>query len=266
MTVTDRLGSFALRLVVFVTFSFLLGPTLIIILFSFFPSAYITFPPASLTLHWYGEAFRQHSLFIQPLLASLQLSLIATAISTVVGTLAAFGLVRYRVRFHSSLSSFLLAPLLVPTLIVGFAGMLFLTAIGLSGSYAGLIAGHVVITLAFVIQSVSVSLATLDRSVEEAAMSLGSNSWRVHRKVTLPMIMPSLFAGTVFAWVTSFDELPLTLFLSTPKTLTLPVQLYGYLQQRSDPTFAAVSVLLIVISFGLLLVLQKLGALDKRIY
>ena len=263
---TDRLGSLALRSIVFVAFVFLLGPTLIIILYSFFPSTYLTFPPTSLTLRWYGEAFQQHSLFIQPLLTSLHISLIATAISAVVGTLAAFGVVRHRVRFQWILNSFLLSPLLVPTLIVGFAGMLFLTAIGMSGTYAGLIAGHVVITLAFVIQSVSVSLAGLDRSVEEAAMSLGSNAWRVLRRVTLPMVMPGLFAGAVFAWVTSFDELPLTLFLSTPKTLTLPVQLYGYLQQRSDPTFAAVSVLLIVISFVLLLILQKLGALDKRFY
>jgi putative spermidine/putrescine transport system permease protein len=262
----DLIGRCALRFAVFMTFLFLLGPTLIILLFSFYPSAYITFPPPALTLHWYAEAFRQQSLFIQPLLTSLQISLIATVISAVIGTLAAFGVVRYRVRFQSTLNSFLVAPLLIPTLIVGLAGMLFLNAIGMLGTYAGLIAGHVVVTLAFIIQSVSVSLATLDTSVEEAATSLGSSPWRVLRRVTLPMVVPGLFAGAVFAWVTSFDELPLTLLLSTPKTLTLPVQLYGYLQQRSDPTFAAVSVLLIAISFGLLLILQKIGGLDKRIY
>jgi putative spermidine/putrescine transport system permease protein len=262
----ESIGRFALRLVVFLTFVFLLGPTAVIVLFSFYPSAYITFPPPGLTVHWYAEAFREQSLFIQPLLTSLQISLIATAISAAVGTLAAFGVVRHRVRFQSFLNAFLVAPLLVPTLIVGFAGMLFLTAIGMLGTYVGLIAGHVVVTLAFIIQSVSVSLATLDTSVEEAATSLGSSPWRVLRRVTLPMIMPGLFSGAVFAWVTSFDELPLTLLLSTPKTLTLPVQLYGYLQQRSDPTFAAVSVLLITISFVLLLVLQKVGGLDKRIY
>jgi len=262
----DLIGRLALRLVVFLTFVFLLGPTLIILLFSFYPSAYITFPPASLTLHWYIDAFRQHDLFVAPLFTSLQISLIATAISAVIGTLAAFGVVRKRVRFQSLLNSFLVAPLLIPTLIVGLAGMLFLTAVGLLGTYAGLIAGHVVITLAFIIQSVSVSLATLDSSVEEAAMSLGSSPWRVLRRITLPMIMPGLFAGAVFAWVTSFDELPLTLLLSTPRTLTLPVQLYGYLEQRSDPTFAAVSVLLIAISLGLLLILQKIGGLEKRIY
>jgi putative spermidine/putrescine transport system permease protein len=263
---SDLFGRILLRLVVFLTFAFLLGPTLIIILFSIYPSAYISFPPTSLTLHWYAEAFRQQSLFIAPLLTSVQISLIATGISAVIGTLAAFGVVRYRVRFQSVLNAFLVAPLLIPTLIVGLAGMLFLTTIGLLGSYAGLIAGHVVITLAFIIQSVSVSLATLDNSMEEAAASLGSSPWRVLQRITLPMIMPGLFAGAVFAWVTSFDELPLTLLLSTPKTLTLPVQLYGYLQQRSDPTFAAVSVLLIAISLGLLLILQKVGGMEKRIY
>jgi putative spermidine/putrescine transport system permease protein len=262
----ETIGRLALRVVVFGTFVFLLGPTMVILLFSSYPSAYITFPPASLTLHWYADAFRQESLFVDPLLVSLQISLTATAISAVIGTLAAFGVVRNRVRFQSVLNSFLVAPLLIPTLIVGLAGMLFLTAIGLLGTYAGLIAGHVVITLAFIIQSVSVSLATLDTSVEEAATSLGSTPWRVLRRITLPMVMPGLFAGAVFAWVTSFDELPLTLLLSTPKTLTLPVQLYGYLQQRSDPTFAAVSVMLIAISLGVLLILQKVGGLDKRIY
>ena len=250
----------------FATFLFLLGPTLVILLYSLYPSAYITFPPPGLTLHWYADAFRQHSLFIEPLLTSLQISFIATAISAIVGTLAAFSVVRRRVRFPSLLNAFLLAPLLVPTLIIGLGGMLFLTAIGMLGSYAGLIAGHVVITMAFIIQSVSVSLATQDRSVEEAATSLGSSPGRAIYRVTLPIIGPSLFAGAVFAWVISFDELPLTLLLSTPRTVTLPVQLYGYLQQRSDPTFAAVSVMLIAISFGLLLILQKAGGLDKPIH
>jgi putative spermidine/putrescine transport system permease protein len=263
---TELIGRLALRVVIFLTFVFLLGPTLVIVLFSFYPSAYITFPPPHLTLHWYVEAFSQQSLFIQPLLTSMQISLTATAISMVIGTLAAFGVVRKRVRFQSVLNAFLVSPLLIPTLIVGLAGMMFLTATGMLGTYAGLIAGHVVVTLAFIIQSASVSLATLDSSVEEAATSLGSSPWRVLRRITLPIMLPSLFAGAVFAWVTSFDELPLTLFLSTPRTLTLPVQLYGYLQQRSDPTFAAVSVLLIAISFVLLLILQKVGGLDKRIY
>jgi putative spermidine/putrescine transport system permease protein len=260
------IGYCVLRFVVLMTFLFLLSPTLIIILFSLYPSAYITFPPPGLTLHWYVEAFRQQSLFIQPLLTSLQISFIATTISVIVGTFAAFGVVRHRMRFQSVLNSFLLAPLLIPTLIVGLAGMLFLTEIGMLGTYVGLIAGHVVITLAFIVQSVSVSLATLERSVEEAAASLGSSPWRVLQRVTLPMIMPGLLTGAVFAWAMSLDELPLTLLLSTPKTLTLPVQLYGYLQQRSDPTFAAVSVLLIVISLGVLLILQRIGGLNQRIY
>jgi putative spermidine/putrescine transport system permease protein len=263
---TERIGRIVLRAVVFLTFAFLLGPTIIILLYSLYPSAYITFPPSHLTLRWYVDAFTQQELFIGPLMTSLQISLTATAISAVLGTLAAFGVVRHRVRFQPVLNAFLLAPLLMPTLIVGLGGMLFLLTIGALGSYWGLIAGHVIITLAFIIQSVSVGLATLDTSYEEAAISLGSSPRRTLRRITLPMILPSLFAGAVFAWVISFDELPLTLLLSTPSTLTLPVQLYGYLQQRSDPTFAAVSVLLVFISLGLLLVLQKLGGLDKRVY
>jgi putative spermidine/putrescine transport system permease protein len=263
---SERMGSIALRAVVFLTYLFLLAPTLIILLYSFYPSAYITFPPSHLTLRWYIDAFTQHDLFLNPLLTSLQISLFATAISAVVGTLAAFGVVRHRVRFQPVLNALLLAPLLIPTLVIGLGGMLLLLTIGALGAYWGLIAGHVIITLAFIIQSVSVGLSTLDTSYEEAAVSLGSSPLRVLRRITLPMLLPSLFSGAVFAWVISFDELPLTLLLSTPSTLTLPVQLYGYLQQRSDPTFAAVSVLLVFISLGLLLVLQKLGGLDKRIY
>jgi putative spermidine/putrescine transport system permease protein len=263
---SERIGRIALRVVIFLTFVFLLSPTAIILLYSFYPSAYITFPPSLLTTHWYVDAFTQQDLFVRPLLTSLQISLTAAFISAVAGTLAAFGVVRHQVRFQPVLNAFLLAPLLMPTLVVGLGGMFLLLAIHMLGNYWGLIAGHVVITLAFIIQSVSVGLATLDTSYEEAAISLGSSPRRVLTRITLPMILPSLFSGAVFAWVISFDELPLTLLLSTPSTLTLPVQLYGYLQQRSDPTFAAVSVLLIFISLGLLLVLQKFGGLDRRIY
>lgn len=252
--------------VVWCVLLFMALPTLVIILYSFYPSAYITFPPKALTLQWYSAVFAERELFLAPLLASLRLSLLATLVSAVIGTMAAFVLVRGDMPFRSSLNSIMLAPLLVPTLITGFGGMMILTKFGLLGTYWSLLLGHVVITTPFIIQSVTAALTTFNRTVEEAAISLGSSPRRAIRRVVLPVILPSVFSGAIFGFIISFDELPLTLLLSTPSTVTLPVQLYGYLQQRSDPTFAAISVMLLAVSLTALLATQKLGGMDKRLY
>jgi putative spermidine/putrescine transport system permease protein len=243
---------------------YLLAPSLVVLLYSIYPSAYITFPPRDFTLKWYRIAFSQRELFLEPLLVSAGLGLTSAAIATVVGTLAALGLVRAPLRNRSVWQSVFLAPILIPTLIVGFGLMLVFLQTGVLGSWWGLVAGHVTIIVAYVTQSVTASLAGLDVSVEEAARTLGSSRLRTFFRVTLPQIAPGIAAGAVFAFIMSFDELAVTLLLATPQTTTLPAAIYAYVQFDSGPTVAAISTVLLAITFCFLLLLQRVGGLRRR--
>lgn len=260
----ERLLRWLGRLVVVAIVAYLLAPTLVVLLFSVYPTAYLTFPPHGFTLKWYHDAFAQRDLFLDPLVTSLLLGLASSGIATVIGTVAALGLVRAPLRHRSLWQGAFLAPILIPTLIVGFGLMLFFLRLDLLGSRWNLLAGHVTIVVAYVAQSVSASLAGLDPSVEEAAMTLGSSPLRAFFRVTLPQIAPGIAAGAVFAFIMSFDELALTLLLAAPTTTTLPVAIYSYVQFDSGPTVAAIATILIAITLGFLLLLQRVGGLRRR--
>lgn len=256
----------ARTLIAWAVFGFLLLPTLAVVLYSLYPSAYAIFPPQGLTGRWYVEALNQRALFLDPLWTSVVLAAQATAISTVVGTLLAFGLRNAHPRFRSSMRGVTLAPMLVPALVTGFGILLLLNRLGLFGSYAGLLAGHVIITLPFVYINVSAGLSGVDPEVEEASLSLGANRLVTAMKVILPLLRGSIFAGATFAFIVSFDQVELTLFLADPTTITLPVQIFSYVQQRSSPTIAAVAVVLVIVNLIGLLILQRVGGLNRRVY
>lgn len=261
---SGRLGRIAWRAAIAAIVVYLLAPTLVVVVLSFYPSAYITFPPPGVTLKWYRSALSQHELFLDPLVTSALLGLISAAIATVVGTLAALGLERAPLSHRHLWQGVFLAPILIPTLIVGFGLMLALLDLDALGTWWGLIAGHVTIIVAYVTQSVSASLAGLDTSVEEAARTLGSSPLRTFFRVTLPQAAPGIIAGAVFAFIMSFDELAVTLLLATPETTTLPVAIYAYVQFDSGPTVAAISTILLGITLGFLMLLQRVGGLRRR--
>jgi len=261
---SGRISRLVNKVVVGTIVMYLLAPTLVVVLYSVYPSAYMSFPPHSITLKWYRHALAQNELFLNPLGTSLLLGLTSAAIAMVIGTLAALGLIRAPLRHRSIWQGAFLAPILIPTLIVGFGLMLVFLRLHLLGTWWGLVAGHVTIIVAYVTQSVSASLAGLDPSVEEAAKTLGSGPVRAFFRVTLPQIAPGIAAGAVFAFIMSFDELALTLLLATPQTTTLPVAIYSYVQFDSGPTVAAIATILLVITLGLLLLLQRVGGLRRR--
>ncbi len=261
---SDRLGRAMGAIAIGAIVVYLLAPTFVVLVFSFYPSAYITFPPREFTLKWYHLAFEQNDLFLQPLMTSAALALASGAVATVIGTLAALGLMRAPLRHRSFWQGAFLAPILIPTLIVGFGLMLLFLELDLLGSWGGLLAGHVTIIVAYVTQSVGASLAGLDPAVEEAAQTLGSGPLRAFFRVTLPQVAPGIAAGAVFAFIMSFDELALTLLLATPQTTTLPVAIYSYVQFDSGPTVAAIATILLAITLGFLLLLQRVGGLRRR--
>jgi putative spermidine/putrescine transport system permease protein len=223
---------------------YLLAPVLVVVATSVTTTAYPVFPPRGFTLHWF-ETFLQNPEFMSGMRLSALLALTATAIATFLGTAAALGLTRGPQRPRPALAGLFLSPIVFPAIVLGLALLIFYSGIGLSGGFPGMVAAHVLLITPFVIRLVAASLAEFDDSVEEAARNLGAGWARVFFQVTLPIIRPGVVAGAVFAFIISFDELVVTLFLAGPGLQTLPIRIYSYVQYNSTPVISAISTLLI---------------------
>jgi putative spermidine/putrescine transport system permease protein len=238
---------------------FIIAPLAIVVLTSFSAVAYNVFPPEAYSLRWYENLIDQHS-FYKAALKSVILATLATAIAMVVGTMAAYALVRYSFRAASLMKAFMLSPIVLPKIVLGVAVFMFFIRIGVYGNYSSLLLTHVLVVLPFVIAVVSAALLNFDWSLEEAAMDLGAGPLRTFLRVTMPQISVSMIVSAIFAWVTSFDQVETTLFLVRAGDNTLPIEMFLYLQKWQDPTIAALSTVLIAFAFvivaGLSLVLR----------
>jgi putative spermidine/putrescine transport system permease protein len=234
---------------------YLLAPILIVVPVSFSAAAFVVFPPRGLSLRWYANFLTSREL-TEALWLSARLAVAVTLAATVAGTLAALALTRYHVPGRESIRTFLMAPIVLPGIVLGIALLIFLNRTPLAQTFGGLFAAHLVVALPYVVRTVAATLEGFDRSVEEAAASLGAPPLAAFWTVTLPLIKPGVIAGATFAFITSFDELVVSLFLTGPRLSTLPVQIYNYIEFASDPTIAAISVLLIVFTTAVVLLVE----------
>lgn len=254
------LSALGLLLIVLV----LLAPQIVVIGAAFTETRYMTFPPQGFTGRWF-ERMLDYRPFMPALQTSLKAALGATVISLVLGTAAALGVARYRFPGRSALSLFFLSPLVLPTIIIAFAIFEFMQAARLTFTLRGIMFAHVVICFPYVFRSVLVSVQAVDPAVEEAAASLRANPWQVFQKVTLPAIRPGLLAGAIFAFIISFDDLIVALFLTGPRIKTLPVVMYSYTTDGLDPVIAAISTTLILAASVLVIVLEKTFGFSKMV-
>lgn len=227
--------------------AFILAPILVVLASSFTAAEYTSFPPRGLSLRWYVEIL-DHEEFLESLRVSAGVAVAAAAAALVVGTLVALALARYRFPGRTVLGGLFMSPLLLPSLILGIALLQFYTWLGVTKSWVTLVLGHVVLTTPYVIRLVGASLAGFRQELERAAQNLGATRAQTFRWVTLPLIRPGLLAGAAFAAIISFDDVNISLFLASPKTVTLPVRIFSYIEQTFDPLVTAVSSLLILIS------------------
>jgi len=234
---------------------FLQAPVIIVVLASFTTKSYLTVPPVGFTLDWYWRVLGDTS-YIDAILFSLTLAVVATTLSLILGTAAAYALIRRKVPGSEALSAALMAPLVFPAVVVAVALLQYYTLIGVRGSFWAVAAAHVLITLPYVVRSVLASLAGSDPSLEEAARTLGANPWTAFRLTTLPLIKPGLVAGGIFSFIVSFDNVPVSIFLVSVRQTTLPVKLFTAVEHGIDPGIAAVSTMLIIVT-GLCLVLAE---------
>jgi putative spermidine/putrescine transport system permease protein len=242
------LGRVALKGAAAVTLAYILTPLVFVTWLAFFRQEIPSFPPEGYSLRWF-QAIAGNDRFVSGFLLSLQLAVIATSFGLCLGLPAALCLARFRFAGREALSSLLLLPLVVPGIVLGIALYVFhvevelATGLPILGSLGGLIAGHVLIVIPWTVRLVTASLAGLDRSIEEAAQSLGANRLTTFRRVTLPAIRPGVVAAALFGFVSSFGNLEMSLFLVGPGRTTLPIAILQYLEWKIDPTIAAVSVL-----------------------
>lgn len=256
---TPSIGSWLWRLLIVLLYLFLLGPLIVIVIVSFNNDAYLSFPPQRWSLHWYGDLLA-NAAFVEGFRVSLILATATTALAIAIGVPAAFAISRHRFRGRDLVLSFFTLPLMVPGVVLGLGLLLVFSRLRLTATYPGLLAAHLIITLPYVIRTVATSLSTVVLDYEEAAQSLGATPWRVFWRITLPLVMPGIVAGAAIAFIVSFDEVVLTLFLIGPRLTTLPVEVFSYVQFRTDPLVAALSVVLVAISIvGVILIERALG-------
>lgn len=238
----------SLRLVVLALAAFLTVPTAVVIAVSFNPTAILAFPPAGFSLRWYVNVLT-YPQFQRAALNTVLVTAWAVALALPIGTLAALALERARLRGRNLWAAALLSPLVVPGVAAGLGFLILAASLGLLRSRSVLIAAHVALVLPFVVRSVWVSVKNLDPALERAAASLGATPWRVFRRVTLPLLRPGLFAGALFAVVVSVNEFVVSLFISNRVTEILPVAMFTYVVNYTDPTIAALSTLFILATF-----------------
>jgi putative spermidine/putrescine transport system permease protein len=241
---------------------FLLAPIVVVIVASFSDRPYLVFPPRGFSLRWYSQFFASHE-FVDALILSLQLGLLTTLVSGVIGLLAALGLTSLRFRGVEILRGVFASPLMVPGIVVGIAMLMYFNRIRLGNTFASLLLAHVALTLPYVIRIVSAGLQSFDHALEEAARGLGATRARALRDVTLPLIKGSLMAAGAFAFIISFDEVVVTLFLAGPRMTTLPVAIYTYIEYTSDPSIAAISTILVVLTVGAVLLIDRTAGFTR---
>ncbi len=256
-----RAGVRAARLVAILL---LLVPIGLVIVLSFGAEQYTVIPPRAWSLRWYRNIFIQPE-FLPAFLASLQIAAVVTAVSLLLGTLAACALARHAIPGRRGLETALQAPITVPLVVTGSALLVFLSRLGATSSFWNIVTGHVLITFPYVLRTVSVALARYDASLDEAAAGLGARPWQVFWKVTLPLVRPGIFAGGLFAFIMSFDDFTVTIFLIGAGMRTLPVAIYQYMEWNLDPTVSAISALLIAMAVAVTLVTERLMGLDRVI-
>lgn len=242
--------------------TFMLAPLVIVCIVAFTPEETLTLPTSHFSLRWFDQVLH-HPDFVQSFWNSLWLGLAAATLSTALAVPAAMAIVRYRAPGLQYLQGVFLSPLIIPHLVLGVALLRMFSLVGGQGSFGWLIFAHALIVTPYTMRLVMAALVGFDHSVEHAAYSLGASSFTVFWRMTLPMILPGITGGWLLAFINSFDELTMSIFVVSPATVTLPVRMYMYATESLDPMMAAVSALIVFLTLALMLLLDKVYGLDR---
>ncbi len=267
----ERIWHYAFRVICGLILFFLIMPILVIIPLSFNAGDYFTFTkemlaldPAGYSLQWYQDFFTNPN-WQGAVRNSVIISIFSTLIATTLGTLAALGLSQAQMPAKSAIMALLLSPMIVP-LIISAAGMYFFySRVGLQGTLIGVILAHAALGTPFVVITVTATLVGFDRSLIRAALGLGASPFTVLRRVIVPIILPGVVSGALFAFITSFDEVVVVLFVGSFEQRTIPWQMFSGIREHISPTILAVATVLVGVSIVLLTVLELLRRRSERL-
>ena len=241
---------------------FMLAPLIVVVLVSFTDKGYVSLPFDGASWRWY-RAILDNQDFIDAFWRSLALGSAAATLATLVAIPAGMAVAWHRFAGREVILSLLLSPLMVPHIVLGIALLRFMTLIGLTGSMWGLTLAHTVVVLPYVLRLVVAAATGFDRSVAQAAQSLGASAWTVFRRIELPLIVPGVAGGWVIAFLNSFDEVTMSIFVASASTETLPVKMYNHIANTIDPLLASVSTVLIVLTAVLMVALDRFYGLGR---
>jgi len=242
--------------------AFMLAPLLIVCLLAFTPEETLTLPTTSVSLRWFRALF-EHAEFLRSFGISLGLAVASATLSSLIAIPAGLAITRHEFVGRGLINSLLLSPLLIPHLVLGVALMRMFSLIGGAGSLGWLLLAHTLVITPYVLRLIVSALAGFDHTAEHAAISLGASRATVLRRITLPMILPGITGGWLLAFINSFDEVTMSIFVTSPSTVTLPVRMYMYATESLDPMMASVSTLMIVLTALTMIVIDRVYGLDR---
>ena len=248
-------GSLFLAAASYGTLLFIILPVFIIIPLSFAAQKYLEFPPKGLSLQWYVNFFTNYN-WTMATWTSFKIAFCVTVLATVLGTLASFCFVRGNFRGKGVLYGLMLSPMIIPVIILAIALYFFFAKLKLIGSLMGMIFAHTVLAVPFVIVIVTATLQGFDVNLEKAAMNLGANRIKTFFRVTFPLVRTGILSGALFAFLTSFDEVIIAIFISGTTANTLPKKMWESMTMETDPTITAVATMLIVLTVSFLVCVE----------
>lgn len=241
---------------------FLLAPILVVVAASFSTSAALDFPPNGLSLRWYAQMWSTPQ-YIDGMKLSLELAAFVATVSIVLGGLAAIGLSKSKARWAEIVSAFLLSPLVLPQVVIGAGVLALLGRMGLQGGTVGLIVGHIVITVPYATRTIQSALFAIDSAHEEASLDLYASRFTTYRLIVLPMIRSGIFAAWMFAFVISWINVEVSVFLAPSVLAPIPVQIFSYVQYSVDSFIAVVSAVSVYVAVVVILVIDRVVGLEK---
>lgn len=242
--------------------AFMLAPLAVVALVAFTPDGYLSLPLHGPSLRWF-RAIASHPEFVDSFWISIRLGLASATLATMVLLPASLAIGRARFAGRDAILAFVMSPLMVPAVVMGVALLRFLTLFGIQGTFGGLMLCHAVVVGPYVLRMLLAAVAGIDADVERAAVSLGAGRWTTFRRVTVPMLLAGLAGGWVLAFITSFDELTVTVFVASPQTTPLPLRLFSHIAETTDPLVASVSAVILALSAALLILLDRLYGVDR---
>ncbi len=267
----EKIWYYAFRVICALIFLFLIGPILVIVPLSFNAEPYFTFTDAMLnfdaagySLRWYEEFFTS-SAWIGAIQNSFFIGVSSTILATFLGTVAALGLSSRYMPYRSIVMAVLISPMIVPLIISAAAMFFFYSEVGLAKTYPGVILAHTALGIPFVVITVTATLSGFDNTLTRAAASLGAHPTRTFFKVILPLVLPGVISGALFAFITSFDEIVIVLFVAGPEQRTVPIEMWSGIREEISPTILAVATLLVAVSIMLLTAVELLRRRSERL-